>query len=125
MVMDTGFEVWHLYTACKLTMNHFYELNDHRYQTHGTGFLTQFPSGDPRFALVTNRHLVDVPWAKPECEGTKLESVELEMWHSDNFPLKLTINGVEPLFHEDSSIDVSVLPIGPAFDTATTFATIY
>jgi hypothetical protein len=123
--MDTGFEAWHLYTACKLTMNHFYEPNDHRYQIHGTGFLTQFPSGDPRIALVTNRHLADVPWAKPKYAGTVLESVELEMWQSENFRLHLKISDVEPLFHEDDSIDISVLPIGPAFDTATTAVTIY
>jgi len=122
--MDTGFEVWHLYTACKLTIHHFYEPNNHRYQTHGTGFLTQFPPGDPRIALVTNRHLVDIPWAKPERAGTVLEFIELEMWQSENFRLHFK-SVVEPLVHEDDSIDVSVLPIGPAFDTATTAVTIY
>ena len=123
--MDTGFEVWHLYTACKLTLNHFYEPSDHRYPTYGTGFLTQFPPGDPRIALVTNRHLVDVPWAKPERAGTTLESIEIEMWQSDKFRIKFTIPTVTPLFHQDASIDVSVLPIGPAFETATTTVQIY
>jgi len=123
--MDTGFESWHLYTACKLTLNHFYEENDHRYKTYGTGFITQFPTGDPRLALVTNRHLVDIPWVEPVREGTTLESVDLEMWSNDKFRLKMTINDVHPLFHQDNSIDVSVLPIGPSFDTTTTTAAIY
>jgi hypothetical protein len=47
------------------------------------------------------------------------------MWSSDRFRLHLTIKDPKPLFHEDNSIDVSILPIGPAFPTATTFATIY
>jgi hypothetical protein len=50
--MDTGFEGWHLYTACKLTFTHFYQPNDYRYERFGTGFVAQFPPGDPRFALV-------------------------------------------------------------------------
>jgi hypothetical protein len=65
--MDTGFEGWHLYTACKLTFTHFYQPDDHRFERFGTGFVVQFPPGDPRFALVTNRHLVDVPWVKYSC----------------------------------------------------------
>lgn len=123
--MDTGFEPWHLYTACKLTLNHYYEPGDQHSQVKGTGFIAQFPTGDPRLALVTNRHLVDIPWAEPTREGAILESVELEMWATDKFRLKLHAKDVKPLFHEDESIDVSVVPIGPAFDTATTFLTIY
>jgi hypothetical protein len=36
--MDTGFEGWHLYTACKLTFTHFYQPDDHRFERFGTGF---------------------------------------------------------------------------------------
>ncbi len=122
--METGFLGWHLYTACRLTFTHFYEVNDHRHQECGTGFVAQFPPGDSRFALVTNRHLADIPWAKPECEGTKLESVKIEMWQSDKFRLEFTIDDPEPAFHEDNSIDVAVIPFGPQLDQ-NTFVHVY
>ena len=117
--MDTGFEKWHLYTACKLAFTHYYEPGDTRTNTFGTGFLTQFPPGDSRIAIVTNRHLTDLPWARPECDGAVLESVEIEFWQSESFRLKYKTEKVAPLFHEDKSIDVSVVPIGPAFEDAT------
>ncbi len=124
--MDTGFGKWHLYTACKLTFSHIYEPNDHRYDISGTGFVAQFPPGDTRFALVTNRHLVDVPWAKPQMDGTALESVTIEMWQSNIFRLEFTIDNPEPIFHTDESIDVGVIPFGQdGFGTQTTKGTPY
>ncbi|MFV8312728.1 hypothetical protein [Mycobacteroides chelonae] len=125
VIVDTGFDTWHLYTACKLTFTHYYEPGETRSQTYGTGFLTNFPTGDPRIALVTNRHLVDVPWAKPERNGAVLESVEIEFWISENFRLIYKAENVVPLFHEDDSIDVSVVPIGPKFDTPATVVALY
>jgi hypothetical protein len=120
--MDTGFEGWHLYTACKLTFTHFYKPNDHRYEQFGTGFVAQFPPGDSRFALVTNRHLVDIPWVRPEVAETVLESVKIEMWQSENFRLEFVVDDPDPIFHDDDSIDVSVVPFGPALDTPATKA---
>lgn len=123
--MDTGFEKWHLYTACKLKLTHFYEPGGTHCDTFGTGFLTQFPPGDPRIAIVTNRHLTDIGWANPARDGAVLESVEIEFWQSENFRLIYKTDNVSPLFHDDDSIDVSVLPIGPVFDTATTAVALY
>jgi hypothetical protein len=124
--MDTGFGNWNLYTACKLTFTHFYQENDHRYENFGTGFIVQLPSRDSRFALVTNRHLVDIPWAKPQYAGTVLESVKIEMWQSENFRLEFIVDSPELTFHTDQSIDVGVLPVGhDGFDTRTTKGTPY
>lgn len=123
--MDTGFQTWHLYTACKLALTHFYEPGDTRTTEFGTGFLTQFPPGDPRIAIVTNRHLTDLPWAKPARDGAVLESVQIEFWQSENFRLTYKTDKVVPLFHEDQSIDISVVPIGPAFETNATQVTLY
>jgi hypothetical protein len=123
--MDTGFEKWHLYTACKLAFTHYYEPGETHTKTYGTGFLTQFPPGDSRIAIVTNRHLTDLPWAKPECDGAVLESVEIEFWQSESFRLRYKTDKVAPLFHEDKSIDVSVVPIGPAFEADATEVTLY
>ena len=120
--MDTGFEGWHLYTACKLTFTHFYKPNDYRYERFGTGFVAQFPPGDSRFALVTNRHLVDIPWVNPDAAETVLDSVKIEMWLSDKFRLEFVVDNPEPIFHTDGSIDVSVVPFGPEFDTQTMIA---
>ena len=123
--MDTGFEAWHLYTACKLTFTHFYQPNDHRYERFGTGFVAQFPPGDPRFALVTNRHLVDIPWTRADAPETVLESIKIEMWQSEKFRLEFVVDNPEPIFHTDNSIDVSVVPFGPRIDTQTTKAIPY
>jgi hypothetical protein len=123
--MDTGFEKWHLYTACKLAFTHHYVPGDTRSKTYGTGFLTQFPTGDSRIAIVTNRHLTDLPWAKPERAGAVLEALEIEFWQSESFRLTYKTDNVAPLFHEDESIDVSVVPIGPAFETDATQVTLY
>jgi hypothetical protein len=123
--MDTGFEKWHLYTACKLKLTHFYEPGGTHCDTFATGFLTQFPPGDPRIAIVTNRHLTDIAWANPARDGAVLESVEIEFWQSESFRLIYKADNVTPLFHDDDSIDVSVVPIGPAFDTAATVAALY
>lgn len=110
--MDTGFEAWHLYSACKLTMNYLYTHGQQRSDGFGTGFIVQFPPGDPRLGLVTNRHLVDIPWKMPSRDGTTLESIHVEMWPYDSLRVEFTIQNPQILLHNDKSIDVSVIPFG-------------
>jgi hypothetical protein len=111
--MDTGFESRHLYAACRLTFTHYYEPGGQTSDSNGTGFIVGFPEGDSRFGLVTNRHLVDIPWAKPERSDTTLQSIKIEMWQSENFRLEFTLSDLTLYLHNDSSIDVAVIPFGP------------
>jgi hypothetical protein len=118
--MDTGFGATQLYSACRLTITHYYEPNDHTPPPcFGTGFLVEFPNGDNRLGLVTNRHLTDIPWHKPECEGTTIKSVKIEWWQSDKLRLECTIADPKPLYHDDQSIDIAIIPFGPEMDPKT------
>lgn len=117
--MDTGFGNTQLYCACKLVITHYYEPGEREWECQGTGFLVEFPNEDNRLGLVTNRHLVDIPWAKPEREGTVLRSIKAEMWQSNKLRIEKTFARPEPLFHDDPSIDVAIIPFGIEFDPMT------
>lgn len=115
--MDTGFGRTQLYSACRLTITHHYEPNDHTWEPcFGTGFLVQFPEGDNRFGIVTNRHLTDVPW-HTQYQDVVAESVKVEMWQGRNLRLEFTISDPQPLYHNDPTIDVAVIPFGPKINT--------
>ena len=123
--MDTGFGARQLYSACRLTLTHHYEPGDTYPEYFGTGFLVEFPAPDNRLGLVTNRHLVDIPWAKPEREGTTLKSIKLQWWQSAKLRLERTIKEPKPLFHDDPSIDVAVIPVVFDPDDPMTFGALY
>ena len=123
--MDAGFEARHLYAACRLTFSHDYSPGGSPGTIFGTGFVVGFPQGDSRFGLVTNRHLADAAWAEPQCAGTTLTSVIVEMWQSTNLKLTFELTDPTPFYHHDESIDVAVIPFGPAFDANTTLGTFY
>ena len=114
--MDTGFGATQHYAACRLTFTHYYEPGDTHPQCFGTGFIVGFPNKDNRFGLVTNRHLTDFPWHKPEYDGATIESVKLELWQSKNFRIEFVIADPTPLYHDDETIDVAVIPFGPEID---------
>jgi hypothetical protein len=115
--MDTGFGATQLYSACRLTITHYYEHSDHTWEPcFGTGFLVEFPDEDSRFGLVTNRHLTDVPWHQRQYEGAVIRSVKVEIWQSRNLRFEFTISDPEPLYHDDPTIDVAVIPFGPRID---------
>jgi len=112
--MDTGFGFTQLYSACRLTITHYYEPGDNTPPPcFGTGFIVDFPNNDNRMGLVTNRHLTDIPWHKPECEGTMIKSVKAEMWQSKNLRIEIVIPEPRPLYHDDETIDIAVIPFGP------------
>ncbi|MGW4100837.1 S1 family peptidase [Mycobacterium sp. NPDC004974] len=115
--MDTGFSTNTLYTACRLSLTHHYTHGDTRTSGFGTGFLVEFPSPDNRVALVTNRHVVDLGWADPAKEGTLVEEIKLQWWQSTSLRLEHTITEPAPLFHDDPSIDVAIIPIASKPDT--------
>lgn len=115
--MDTGFGPTQLYSACRLTITHYYEPNDHTWEPcFGTGFLVQFPDGDNRFGIVTNRHLTDIPW-HTKYRDVVAKSVKVEMWQGRNLRLDFTISEPQTLYHDDPTIDVAVIPFGPKIDT--------
>lgn len=114
--MDTGFSTNQLYTACRLSLTHHYEPGDTYPEGSGTGFLVGFPSPDGRLGLVTNRHVVDVPWEKPEREGTRVHTIVAEWWQSKELRLKHTITKPKPLYHDDPSIDVAIIPLTSSDD---------
>jgi hypothetical protein len=123
--VDTGFGPWALYTACRLRITHYYEPGDTHPECLGTGFLVEFPNDDNRLGLVTNRHLVDVPWAKPARQGTTLELIEVEWWQSETLRLRRVIKNPQPLFHGDPSIDVAVVPVMPDPDSPMAVGALY
>lgn len=107
----------HLYAACRLSITHYYEPGDHTLDPcTGTGFLVKFPTGDNRLGLVTNRHLTDIPWHLPQRDGTVIKYVEAELWQSERLRLKIPISDPEPIYHEDPTIDVAIIPFGPKFE---------
>lgn len=115
--MDTGFGATQLYSACRLTITHYYEHSDHTWEPcFGTGFLVEFLNEDNRFGVVTNRHLTDIPWYKPQYEGAVVKSVKIELWQSVNFRIKFSISDPTPLYHHDGTIDIAVIPFGPKID---------
>jgi hypothetical protein len=118
--MDTGFGAAQLYSACRLTISHYYADNDHTWEpVVGTGFLVEFPDGDNRFGLVTNRHLTDVPWHMPQYDGVVVQSIKVEIWQSRNLRVAFNIADPKPLYHDDETIDIAVIPFGPEFDPMT------
>ncbi|ORX07082.1 hypothetical protein AWC27_26335 [Mycobacterium szulgai] len=116
--VDTGFGTNQLYSACRLTITHHFADHDLECEPfNGTGFLVQFPSGDNRFGVVTNRHLTDAASYNPvEYKGATPKSVKIELWQSKNFRIEFTIDDPKPLYHHDRTIDVAVIPFGPKVD---------
>ncbi|WP_131813373.1 hypothetical protein [Mycobacterium kubicae] len=125
--MDTGFGKNQLYSACRLTFtHHFPESGVECEPLYGTGFLVQFPEGDNRFGVVTNRHLTEPALYHPaEYEGATTKSLKVEIWQSKNLRIEFTIDDPTLLCHEDQTIDVTVIPFGPGVDLPHTFATPY
>ncbi|WP_131806747.1 hypothetical protein [Mycobacteroides abscessus] len=93
-----------------LRVTHVFEDTGHEKSGSATGFILQYPSGD-KYGLVTNRHVVDIPWRWPERKGMNLKSLNVLMWHSDVLRLSFDMP-VSPIhFHpDDSTLDVCVIP---------------
>jgi hypothetical protein len=119
--VDTGFGTNQLYSACRLTITHHFADHDLECEPfNGTGFLVQFPDGDNRFGVVTNRHLTDAVFYNPvEYKGATIKSVKIELWQSKNLRIEFTIDDPRPLYHQDKTIDVAVIPFGPKIDPHT------
>ena len=117
--MDTGFGANQLYSACRLTITHHFPDDDglECEPFNGTGFLVQFPDGDNRFGIVTNRHLTDaVFYNEAEYKGSTIKAVKIELWQSRNFRIEFKVDDPKPLYHDDETIDVAVIPFGPKID---------
>lgn len=85
---------------------------------YGTGFLVQFPENDQRLGLVTNRHLVDLPFkGEPEDRDFQIKSVKVQWWQNKDMRCEHTISGPQPLYHSDPLIDVAIIPITSDGDT--------
>lgn len=109
--MDTGIRRGHLYSACRLTTTYRCVLNDHRISANATGFLVQLPSLD-RFALVTNRHVVDPAWAEPEKYGDfVLHGLEAEIWLTPDMRMTYELMSLDAVFHDDDTIDVCAIAV--------------
>ncbi|OBI88141.1 helix-turn-helix domain-containing protein [Mycobacterium asiaticum] len=126
--MDTGFGTNQLYSACRLEITHYFPEDDIECEPfNGTGFLVEFPTGDNRIALVTNRHLADAElYNEVEYKGATIKSVKLQWWQSKSLRLEHTIDTPLPCYHDDPSIDVAIIPIAakpdePVVITSTLF----
>ncbi|MDY6999018.1 MAG: hypothetical protein SW019_20685, partial [Actinomycetota bacterium] len=80
--MDTGFSADQLYSACRLEATHHFPIDGtHCADLAGTGFLVEFPAGDNRLGLVTNRHLADaVFYNELENKGSAIKQIRLQWW---------------------------------------------
>jgi DNA-binding CsgD family transcriptional regulator len=110
--MDTGFGASQLYSACRLEMaHHFPNDGTHCTDLKGTGFLVEFPTGDNRLGLVTNRHLADaVFYNELENKGSTLKSIKMQWWQSKEVRCEHIITDPKPLYHSDPLLDVAVIP---------------
>ncbi|MCU8692620.1 hypothetical protein [Mycobacteroides abscessus] len=111
--MDTGFGTQELYSACRLqTTHHFVDGGSHCTDLKGTGFLVEFPTGDNRIGLVTNRHLADAVFHNDvDNHGSVVTSIKLQWWQSKDLRCELTINNPMPFYHSDPLIDVAIIPV--------------
>lgn len=79
--MTTGFNANQLYSACSLTLTHHFPFDGTEGKPiDGTGFLVEFPTGDSRLGLVTNRHLAEPEFYDPEDTGQRLKLLTLQWW---------------------------------------------
>jgi Helix-turn-helix domain len=111
--VDTGFSANQLYSACRLEATHHFP-NDgtHCTDLEGTGFLVEFPPGDNRLGLVTNRHLADaVFYNELENKGSAIKSIKMQWWQSKELRCEHIIIDPKPLYHSDSLLDVAVIPL--------------
>jgi hypothetical protein len=111
--VDTGFSAHQLYSACRLEATHHFP-NDGTHCTDlaGTGFLVEFPAGDNRLGLVTNRHLADaVFYNELDNKGSAIKLIKLQWWQSNELRCEHSISDPKPLYHSDPLIDVAVIPI--------------
>lgn len=110
--MDTGFTANQLYSACRLELTHHFADGSHCTDFEGTGFLVQFPEGDGRLGLVTNKHLANAEFYNSvENRGSILSSVKVQWWQTKDMLVEHVITDPEPMYHEDPLIDVAVIPI--------------
>jgi len=72
----------------------------------------EFPAGDNRLGLVTNRHLADAAlYNELENKGSTITSINLQWWQSRDLRCEHIITDPKPLYHSDPLIDVVVIPI--------------
>ncbi|WP_186244059.1 helix-turn-helix domain-containing protein [Mycobacterium simulans] len=111
--MDTGFSAHQLYSACRLEATHHFP-NDgtHCIDLAGTGFLVEFPAGDNRLGLVTNRHIADaVFYSELENKGSTIKSIKIQWWQSRELRCEHVVTDPKPLYHSDPLLDVAVIPV--------------
>lgn len=74
--------------------------------------MVEFPPGDNRLGLVTNRHIADaVFYNELENKGSAMTSIKLHWWQSKDLRCEHTISNPKPLYHSDPLIDVAVIPM--------------
>ncbi|MGW5376460.1 hypothetical protein ACWESM_13525 [Nocardia sp. NPDC003999] len=111
--MITGIKTSHLYAACRVRTVHHYEPGGTDNSGSATGFVVMFAPG--RFALITNRHVVDLPWSDSKFDGTKLTGLVAEIWTGDvagaleRVHVILDPSGVRS--HPDPSVDVAAIEL--------------
>lgn len=111
--VDTGFSARQLYTACRLEATHYFPTDgSHCCDLEGTGFLVEFPTGDSRMGLVTNRHIADaVFYNEVENRDSQLQSIKIQWWQSTQLRCEHVITDPQPLYHSDPLLDVAVIPV--------------
>lgn len=110
--METGFGAQQLYTACRIeATNHFPADGTVCKPVEGTGFLVQFPTGDGRLGLVTNRHLTEPGFLVEEDKDAELKSIKVQWWQTKELRCEHTTDDPNPLYHSDPLVDVAIIPL--------------
>lgn len=110
--MDTGFGAQQLYSACRIEATHYFPADGTVCTpVEGTGFLVQFPTGDGRLALVTNRHIAESAFLNEEDKGSVIKSAKVQWWQTRHLRCEHVINDPVPLYHSDPLIDIAVIPL--------------
>ncbi|MCX4097387.1 S1 family peptidase [Nocardia sp. alder85J] len=112
--MSTGFGNSALYAACRVNATHFYEPGNQTSRGTGTGFLVGMESSG-HAALVTNRHIVDLPWAKPSYDGAQITELIVDAWYGpEPEKMVLTLDFTKISYHPDDSVDIAAIDVSEA-----------
>ncbi|MET0756667.1 MAG: hypothetical protein ABWY39_01420, partial [Mycobacterium sp.] len=107
--METGIAQAHLYYACKLYAEYFYEPGEQASNGSATGFIVESPEKN-KFGLVTNHHFIEPGWCDARYDGTTLTKLRAKIWTTVAEGVVTDIIS-EPIFLDDDTIDACILPI--------------
>lgn len=105
--MNSGVDHRHLYSAVKISAT--YQLEQGQPSSiFGTGVIAAC-EGNERFAIVSNRHILDRTWLEPLWKDATLK-VSMDVWSARDSKVTFEMLPDRTYVHDDPSIDVAAIP---------------